>query len=131
MWQMLTVLVHRYTHLAACFCLTLLLAPSHCESTRSPCQQQDLLQPSLGGEPAAAADKAKPAAVNITATPTIPSSSDKPRAPAQSSNTRARRLSYVTNDVSASHCTISKSLISVSEQSFVPNTNSASHMAPA
>lgn len=62
------------------------------------------LQPALGGASTPAADKAKPAAVNITATPTIPASSDKPRAPAQSSNTRARRLSYVTNDVSASYC---------------------------
>lgn len=99
MWQMLKVLVHRYCHYLFVSKLTV---PSCGPAT--PCQPQLLfLQPALGGASAPAADKAKPAAVNITATPTIPASSDKPRAPAQSSNTRARRLSYVTNDVSASY----------------------------
>lgn len=93
-------------------------APPHCENTGPPGQQQGLLQPALGGESAPVADKAKPAAVNITATPTIPSSSDKPRAPAQSSNTRARRLSYVTNDVSALYCIVSNLYVSVSIYSW-------------
>ena len=114
---------------SSCLVSSNLAAPAcifHRESTSPLCQQRDLLQPSLGGESASVADKAKPAAVNITATPTIPPSSDKPRAPAQSSNTRARRLSYVTNDVSAFHCIASSCMyLSVNSSKL----NSVSHKA--
>lgn len=83
---------------ARCFSLHNGVAKHHCTSSTSL-----LLQPALGGESSPAADKSKAAPVNVAASSASPSSSDKPRAPSQSSNTRARRLSYVTNDVSTSH----------------------------